>query len=161
MNRPTLRTCINALLVTHPDYPRVAPSEEEADVAAVLESVEQQHDGDGDVPDELGFWGRCRACDAPWPCESWRWAQMLAVQFLGRAMDRVFANAPGGPTMPAWEEVRGGVVIPLRPRRTAPPGPSEAELLRHRYPPDGDVDRWVREGPPGHINYPGKTEEPA
>jgi hypothetical protein len=35
-------------------------------------------------------------------------------------------------------------------------GPSHAELRLHRYPPDGDVAEWVRNGPPGHVNYPGR-----
>lgn len=29
------------------------------------------------------------------------------------------------------------------------------EIMRRRYPPDGDMERWVREGPPGHVNYTG------
>jgi hypothetical protein len=33
--------------------------------------------------------------------------------------------------------------------------PSHSELLRRRYPAGGDVERWVREGPPGHVNYLG------
>lgn len=28
-------------------------------------------------------------------------------------------------------------------------------ILRNRFPSDGDVERWVREGPPGHVNYEG------
>ena len=39
-----------------------------------------------------------------------------------------------------------------RPRRLG--AVSEAE--RRRYPPDGDRDRWVDAGPPGHINFPGR-----
>lgn len=33
------------------------------------------------------------------------------------------------------------------------------ELQKLRYPPDGDVERWVREGPPGHVNYEGGPVE--
>ena len=34
-----------------------------------------------------------------------------------------------------------------------------SELQRLRFPPDGDVERWVREGPPGHANYEGGLVE--
>ncbi len=27
------------------------------------------------------------------------------------------------------------------------------EVMNARYPPDGDTNRWVKEGPEGHINY--------
>jgi hypothetical protein len=30
------------------------------------------------------------------------------------------------------------------------------EITRRRYPPDGDIERWVREGPQGQVNYPGQ-----
>lgn len=33
------------------------------------------------------------------------------------------------------------------------------EMMRRRYPPDGDVERWVREGPPGHVNHVGGPVE--
>jgi hypothetical protein len=29
------------------------------------------------------------------------------------------------------------------------------ELQCRRYPPDGDVTRWVQHGPLGHVNYGG------
>lgn len=38
-------------------------------------------------------------------------------------------------------------------------GESLVVLLRRRYPPDGDVERWVREGPPGHVNHGGGPVE--
>lgn len=34
-------------------------------------------------------------------------------------------------------------------------GESFKEIQRRRYPPDGDVERWVREGPQGHVEYGG------
>jgi hypothetical protein len=27
------------------------------------------------------------------------------------------------------------------------------QLDRRRFPPDGDRERWIRNGPPGHTNY--------
>lgn len=36
---------------------------------------------------------------------------------------------------------------------------SVSDLQVVRYPPDGDVDRWVREGPEGHVNYNGGPVE--
>jgi hypothetical protein len=35
----------------------------------------------------------------------------------------------------------------------------DGELQRRRFPPDGDVERWVREGPPGHVDYLGGPVE--
>ncbi|MDN5916629.1 MAG: hypothetical protein L0I76_16255 [Pseudonocardia sp.] len=159
MDRPSLRACIDALLITDPSYPHIGPAEEEADVAAVLESVEAAHQGAGDEPDRLGLWGGCVCCETPWPCEPWWWAQTLAVQFLGRAADRVAASALGPDALPRPDHA----ALP-RPHQPSPRrGPDEAELMRLRYPPDGDVERWVREGPAGHVNYPGRlnTEDPA
>lgn len=36
---------------------------------------------------------------------------------------------------------------------------SVSELQRLRYPPDGDVQRWVDEGPLGHVNHEGGPVE--
>jgi hypothetical protein len=36
--------------------------------------------------------------------------------------------------------------------------PEYSELQRLRYPPNGDRAAWVRDGPPGHVNYaPGQA----
>jgi len=31
------------------------------------------------------------------------------------------------------------------------------ELQRRRFPPAGDVERWVRDGPPGHVEFAGRA----
>lgn len=36
-------------------------------------------------------------------------------------------------------------------------GPDHRELMRRRYPPDGDIDRWVRHGE-HHPSRPSTTE---
>lgn len=82
--RPTFEATVTALSRT----------EEERDVAEVLRDVEAKHQG-GDRPDvsDLATWGKCSSCRTPWPCDIWTEAEELAVLYLGRAQDRVWAHA--------------------------------------------------------------------
>lgn len=93
--RPTLTPTITALrtVLTNPRFAHVQPTDEEADVAAVLEEIEAGHQGSADEPAADGWWGSCTACGDLWPCERFVWAEQLAVQFLGRAADRYAARA--------------------------------------------------------------------
>jgi hypothetical protein len=47
--------------------------------------------------------------------------------------------------------------------RRDPPEPryqgGRGDSRKLRYPPDGDIARWVTEGPPGHIRYTGGPVE--
>lgn len=85
--KPTLAGAAKAL--------RIRPDDEAADVADVLDHVDVVHRGAADDPDYYDVepyeqhWGLCVACGRLWPCEDWVWAQALAVQFLGRAADRI------------------------------------------------------------------------
>jgi hypothetical protein len=87
--RPTFVQTIAALRTTDPRFPWVKPAPEEDDVAASLEAVEEVHQGDADEPDERIHWGHCRGCGQWWPCPTWIESEFLAVQYLGRAADRV------------------------------------------------------------------------
>lgn len=90
-SRPTFAATIAALTVEHPDYGNLH-TEEEADVAELLIHIETKHQG-AEEPDSSGRWGTCGLCRVPWPCPAWVDAEQLAVQFLGRAQDRVWAHA--------------------------------------------------------------------
>lgn len=70
-------------------YPWVGPTEDEANTAEVLDEFDTFHV-------EAGAW--CGGCRQSWPCSDWVWAQQLAVQWLGRAADRVYAHARAVPT---------------------------------------------------------------
>jgi hypothetical protein len=91
--RPSFASTVAALMVTDSRFPWVGPSPEEADVAAALEELERTHQPDADQPDHYGRWGRCTCCREPWPCPRWVDGEHLAVQFLGRAADRVMTHA--------------------------------------------------------------------
>lgn len=93
MNRPSFATTVTALRTTDTRFPWVGPTPDEDDVAAALEVVEFIHQGENDEPDERGSWGHCRSCRTWWPCDPWIEAENLAVQYLGRATDRVVAHA--------------------------------------------------------------------
>ncbi|MFC5992904.1 hypothetical protein ACFQE5_01615 [Pseudonocardia hispaniensis] len=92
MIRPSFASTIHALKLTVPSL-GVAPTEEEIDVAEVLALIADHHQGSGDEPDAHGYWGRCRGCRNRWPCAAWLYGEELAVQFLGRAADRVWTHA--------------------------------------------------------------------
>lgn len=93
MTRPSFATSIAALRTTDARFPWVGPSDEEADVAAAIEAIEDKHQASADEPDTRGKWGRCRECAEPWPCPTWTYGEEVAVQFLGRAADRAYAHA--------------------------------------------------------------------
>lgn len=91
--RPTFVETIAALRTTDPRFPGIAPTPEEGDVAEVLEEVETDHQGDADEPDDRWHWGHCQACGEWWPCPTWVESEHLAVQYVGRAADRVIGHA--------------------------------------------------------------------
>lgn len=90
MSIPSHAAAVAALRTTDTRFPWVGPSDEEADVAAAVEQIDATHRGTADDPDRDGKWGRCTACRAPWPCPTWWYGGDVAVQYLGRAADRVF-----------------------------------------------------------------------
>lgn len=91
--KPSHAATVAALRTTDARYPWIQPTEEEAEVASVLEEVEALHVGTDDEPDAAGRYGTCTGCLDPWPCKAWNWADQLALQWLGRAADRVAARA--------------------------------------------------------------------
>lgn len=76
MSANPFRQRIKALLMSGDD--------EEADIAAVLEAIGEQHVADRD--------GACGHCDHSWPCSEMQRGQYLAVLWIGRAADRVYAR---------------------------------------------------------------------
>lgn len=93
MTRPSFAVTVAALRTTDRRFPWIGPTEEEAEVADVLEELEQLHQPTADTPDERSRYGRCTGCATPWPCDAWRWGEQEAIQWLGRAADRVHAHA--------------------------------------------------------------------
>lgn len=92
MIRPSFATTIAALTLTDPDL-GVISFDDCGDVAEALRYLECQHRGGPTKDVGEAFWGRCSACGERWPCEAWVEGERLAVQFLGRAQDRVAAHA--------------------------------------------------------------------
>lgn len=92
MTRPSFATAIAALRTADWRYD-IAPTGEEDDIAAVLEAIEETHLTVVDEPDDRGRYGRCVSCRLPWPCPEWMRGEQLAVLWLGRAADRVYAHA--------------------------------------------------------------------
>lgn len=95
MTRPTFATTISALRTRDPRFPWVGPTDEEDDIAAVLEAIEELHTPSSDTLDQRGRYGRCRDCRQPWPCPEWMRGEHLAITWLGRAADRVHSHARG------------------------------------------------------------------
>ncbi len=79
-----LAAAAEALRTTDPRYPWVQPTADEADVAEVLAELAALHVHSG---------RRCTGCAETWPCKGLLYGQDLAVQWLGRASDRVYARA--------------------------------------------------------------------
>jgi hypothetical protein len=104
MTRPSHAAAVAALRTTDPRYPWVGPTDEEAEVASLLEEIDQIHIGQDDEPDVAGHYGWCLGCRDRWPCKGWLFGEQLALQWLGRAADRVFAHAqaamPARPSTP-------------------------------------------------------------
>lgn len=105
MTRPSFASAIHALNLTVPEY-GVHPTEDEADAADALEILESEHQPVADEPDPSGHWGRCTGCAEPWPCPAWIWGEHLAVQYLGRAVDRVSTHAASIITAPPARDRR-------------------------------------------------------
>lgn len=101
MTRPSFALAVAALRVTDARFPWIGPTPEEADIADVLELTEASHVPSAYEPDDRGRWGRCTGCAAPWPCTTWTYGEDIAVQFLGRAADRVAARARQALSHPA------------------------------------------------------------
>lgn len=93
MTRPSFATTVAALRTVDPRFPWVGPTADEAEVADLLAELEDLHQGAHDDPDRFGRYGRCSGCLDPWPCAAWRYGEQLALQWLGRACDRVWAHA--------------------------------------------------------------------
>lgn len=93
--RPSHTSTINALTLTHARL-GILHTDEEADLAAVLEHIDDLHRG-ADEPDDpdnwLTPWGTCSCCGTEWPCPTWRDFEQTALIYLGRAQDRVWAHA--------------------------------------------------------------------
>lgn len=92
MNRPNLDSTVYALLFTDPRFPWVGPTAEEAEVAEVIAEIAKLHRGTADDPDPDGHFGHCSGCLEPWPCAAWAFGEQLAVQWLGRAAERVISG---------------------------------------------------------------------
>lgn len=96
MTRPSFASTVAALRTSDRRFPWIGPTSDEAEVADVLEETEQLHQAGHDDPDPRGRYGRCTGCLQPWPCDAWRYGEQLAVQWLGRAADRVAARDRAG-----------------------------------------------------------------
>jgi hypothetical protein len=93
VTRPSFASTVEALRTRDNRFPWVGPTDEEDDIAAVLEAIEETHQATADDPDLRGRYGRCRDCRTPWPCPEWARGEQIAVLWLGRASDRVIAHA--------------------------------------------------------------------
>jgi hypothetical protein len=98
MSRPDLTASILALRLTDPRFPSIQPTGEEIEVADLLEELQALHVPSAAVPDNPGehrlyhTYGRCLGCGETWPCKGWVNAEQMALQWLGRASDRVWAR---------------------------------------------------------------------
>lgn len=81
-----LESAAAALRTTDRRFPWVGPSGEEAEVADLLEELAGLH-----VRAPRG--DRCEGCAERWPCAGLVHGEQLAVQWLGRAADRVWVRA--------------------------------------------------------------------
>lgn len=91
--QPSFASTVSALRTTHPRHPWVKPTDDETEVADLLAELEQLHQPAEDNPDTAGHYGTCAGCAALWPCDAWNYGEQLAIQYLGRAADRVYAHA--------------------------------------------------------------------
>ena len=88
--KPSFVTTVTALRTTDTRFPWVGPTDEESEVADVLEELQALHVGPDDEPDDNDHYGDCAGCREPWPCKAWLYGEGLAVQWIGRAQDRVW-----------------------------------------------------------------------
>lgn len=93
MTRPSFTATIAALRCADRRFDWVHPTDEEDDIAAVLEAIEETHQPTADEPDHRGRYGRCTDCLDPWPCPEWRRGEHLALEWLGRGADRYADHA--------------------------------------------------------------------
>jgi hypothetical protein len=93
VSRPSFASTITALRYSDARFPWVRPTDEEDDIAAVLEAIEELHQGAADEPDQRGRYGRCTGCRQPWPCPEWIRGEQLAVLWLGRGAERYLRHA--------------------------------------------------------------------
>lgn len=158
MTRPSFAMTIGAL--------RSDAAPDDVEVADLLAEIEHLHQGDDDEPDARGRWGYCSGCREPWPCAAWEYGEQLGLEFLVRGSARVARHArsvldrlAGEQTPPvaapgsgrwSYGVLGAGDGTISRYQGTWGQAIPREELLRLRYPPDGDRDRWVRDGPPGH-----------
>lgn len=90
MTRPRFDEAITAL--RHEGVPG------EVEIADTLEEIADQHRPARDARDNPAdpslchTYGVCTGCGDEWPCEAWALGEELAVQWLGRASDRVWAR---------------------------------------------------------------------
>lgn len=89
MSTPSFASTIAALKTVDARFNHVRPTDEELDIAVVLEAIEEIHQPTGDRPD----YGQCAGCKLPWPCPEWNRGEHLAVLWLGRAIDRYVTRA--------------------------------------------------------------------
>lgn len=88
-----LTSAATALRTTDRRFPWVHPTDEEDDIAAVLDAIDQQHQPSADRPDTRGHYGPCTACHHNWPCTEQRRGERLAILWLGRAAQRYVDRA--------------------------------------------------------------------
>lgn len=91
--RPSFVSTIEALRCDPPEFSWAHPTDEEADVAFVLEELEKDHGAGADHPDANGHYGVCTSCGELWPCREWQRGEELALLYLGRGADRYAAHA--------------------------------------------------------------------
>lgn len=115
-----LTTTAAALRTTDTRFPWVHPTDEEDDIAAVLEAIDEQHQPTADQPDHRSRYGPCTGCRQMWPCDEQRRGRDLALLWLGRGADRYAAHAEQ-----AWRTIHPAPAEPdpPQPRPAAPVTP--------------------------------------
>lgn len=91
--RSWLSRAANALRTHDTRFPWVHPTDEEDDIAAVLDAIDDEHQPTADTPDHRGHYGPCTSCHHNWPCPEQRRGERLAILWLGRAADRYTTHA--------------------------------------------------------------------
>lgn len=101
--RPSLLPWVTVLRLTSPEHEWVRPTDEEDDIAAVLEAAHETHRSEAETPDNnewLSPWGLCVSCGDVWPCPEWLRADSLGRLWSGRMADRYAARANA-----AWQRL--------------------------------------------------------
>jgi hypothetical protein len=95
VSRPDLTVTAHALRTTDPRVPHVQPTPDETEVADLLQELAELHQPTRDEPDNptdkpiLHTYGACLGCTETWPCKAWVYGEQLALQWVGRAIDRI------------------------------------------------------------------------